>query len=225
MAQIVGVTPGLKAGSFAAAQKVRAARKPREPKLGGWTCSACGAVGDRFTSGGRSSRVLAFDNGRDGVTCMYCERFFGGDNLMLAGETNVDHDLAKKRVQGIRDGQLAMVLRTNSFAAGETTFTVDAGDIFRARALEQGSGDGASKERTRSMFMVEAMVGPFPLLLYPHEFAPIPWLAVMEMRRAGEVSEEFVAAEDADGYFKPSPEMRELIDESFGNLINAPRRK
>jgi hypothetical protein len=63
------------------------------------------------------------------------------------------------------------------------------------------------------------MVGPCKLTLWPHEVSAISFLVIMELKRAGEIEESFVAQEDESGYFAPRADLREMIYDCFGPLV------
>lgn len=195
MANILGIVPGLTPGTIKQAKKPRAAPKPPDEII----CSVCEGVIEH-----RKRRVTYVG---DEGECWFCDNFFGAGGLV--GVTNVSPKDAIARMKQLREHQWGIILRTGRFGDGSgLMIEVGCGDIFKiARAGAEGrmhEREACSRARTMELFSTHVNVGPVDLTLWPHEISPISFVTVMELRRAGEIEEAFVAAEDEQGYFKPT---------------------
>lgn len=198
MAIIVGVQAGLRAESVKKAPKTEKIKRPPDEKI----CSVCGGVIER-------SKRRSIYVGEEGE-CFFCDNFFGAGGLM--GVTDVSPKDALKRMAELREHQWGIILRTGRFAESSgLAIEVGCGDIFKiARAGAEGrmqEREFCSRTRTMELFATHINVGPVDLTLWPHEIAAISFVTVMQLRKAGEIEESFVAAEDEQGYFKPTIEI------------------
>ncbi len=198
MAIIVGVQSGLRAESVKKAPKAEKIKRPPDEIV----CSVCKGVIEH-----RKRRVTYV--GDDGE-CHHCEMFFGVGGIR--GVTDVTPEVALKRMAELREHQWGIILRTGRFAESSgLSIEVGCGDIFK---ITRAGGDGrmqereiCSRTRTMELFATHINVGPVDLTLWPHEIAAISFVTVMQLRKAGEIEESFVAAEDEQGYFKPTIEI------------------
>lgn len=200
MANIVGVQSGLRA------EPIKRARKPKPPPSPSpeIVCTACAGVIQRKR--GQLSGVARGENGE----CNFCASFFGFDSFH--GVTNLNAQDSLKRIAELREQGWGIVLRTQRLAEGSgLTIEIGCGDIFKiTRAGAEGrmqERENCCRARTMELFSTHIQVGPCDIKLWPHEIAPISFVTIMELRRAGEIEESFVAAEDEQGYFKPTIEI------------------
>lgn len=224
MARIIGVSDGLRAGSVE-----HVARKIRTHST--VTCKLCDGVIPKRKMRGFDSGI---DEEFDGA-CIHCRKIFGFDayspmlgQLMDVGVTRFSPEESIKRIDALRAEKWGIILVAQQFGAGSGhSIEIEPGDIVkinRAGLTDTASNvsERCSHERSKERFSVSINVGPLPLILWPHEIAAISFLVIMQLKRAGEIEESFVAQEDECGYFKPSDELREQIYDVFGSLTGRP---
>ncbi len=215
MAYIEGIKAGLVPVESAEHEKRREA-KAKQPKLKAAPdeiiCDVClGQIG--------------FNTSRTKHTnpCRHCRDFFGLN--FTPGVTNEDPEDALEKMAKLREAKWGMLLRSTSFAVanGGASIAIEAGDVFpvqRAGNAEiRDTKSSCSKDRTWALFTATIQIGQHELTLFPHEISAMAWLTVMELRREGELVEQFVSADDKQGHFTPSPQLRAEINEVFGHLI------
>lgn len=198
MAKIIGIESGLRAESIKLARKPEKIRRPPDETV----CSVCGGVIERK----KRQTLYVGDEGE----CYFCDNFFG--TMGLRGVTDVAPQDAVKRMAELREHQWGIILRTGRFAESSgLSIEIGCGDIFKiTRAGAEGrmhEREFCSRTRTLELFSTHINVGPVDLRLWPHEISPISFVTVMELRKAGEIEECFVASEDEHGYFKPTIEI------------------
>lgn len=184
--------------------------KPEPTEL---VCSACDGIVFKKQHIWRDNETV------DG-TCKYCVSFFGVSIIGLGrGATDVDPVTALKKSAEAKQHDWVMILRRVSVGSGDgASITLQMGDILKvARAGTVSQQRDASMDRTRQMFMIEVTVGGVVVWLYPHEYATVPFLTIMELKRLKQIEESFVGRDDAVGYFAPTDEMRKEIIELFGD--------
>jgi hypothetical protein len=199
MAMIVGTKSGLCAAPIKRPKIKRPKPPPNE-----LVCSACAGIVEI-----KRARFPGRGLDEDGK-CHHCAGFFGFD--CFRGVTDLTPEDALKRMADLREQQWGIVLKSQRLAEGSgLTIEIGMGDIFK---IMRAGADGRYNEReicnrTRTMeiFATHIQVGPCDITLWPHEISPISFLTVMELRKAGEIEESFVAAEDEQGYFKPTIEI------------------
>ncbi len=154
--------------------------------------------------------------------CSHCQLMFGHPALMR-GSTNLSPSEALARLQSVQDKGYFIVLRQLVLATTDGAIViVEPGDIFPMRFMAANPTDEpgtVSKERTKRLFTLPIQIGRYQTVLYPHEFDGIGLDRVMAMRRAGEISETFISADDTTGHFTPKPELVEMIKAAFGALV------
>ncbi len=187
------------------------APKPKR-KASIFTCHVCKGE----TKNRKKIRQDEFSDGDEKI-CRYCDAFFYGlDSFGLKGCTDASPEIARRRCEGALKTGWIMVLRRTTLGVSGITFTVEAGDMIPVEQTSPDPADDCSDARTRSLFMVTARLGPLTMRLYPHEFADIDLFTIIELKRDGEVEEQFVSADDTTGYFAPVPEIRQMIQNTFG---------
>lgn len=219
MAYLKGVTPG-----FIPVVEEETPRPPaptRQAEIGLLTCIGCG--GDMLPrtvnrKAAKGMEMVAYTDSQ-GSICKHCGAFFGLPGM--DGVTRSGPKWALALIGRTREAKWVMVTKPNTFysyASGQE-FTVEMGDMFQASRIGLDPAlvsKVPSKEQTWKMFTIEIPVGKNSLTLFPHEFGEISWLRIMELRHAGEVIEQFLEADDQNGYFAPIPELREKIQDVFG---------
>lgn len=219
MAKITGIVPGLMPRATAAHAKAEAERAKPKPKQivppDEIRCECCDGL-------------IGYNNKRKVHTspCKGCRNLFGTD--WQRGSTNVTAPEALDKMAKLREAGWGMLLVANSFgAATGGSVSVDAGDVFpikRAGAADRmEKREAASEERTRAIFTAQIDIGPHVLTLYPHEISPLSFVALMEMKKAGELVEQYVSADDKTGHFTPNEQLREQIYNCFGRMTGDPR--
>lgn len=215
MARISGVAEGLRAGSRETRTRERKIKEHVTP-----TCKQCGGV---LAKKKRSARSL-YDHVEDfDGACRFCCAIFGTGPYQR-GVTDCPPAEARKTLDKLREHGYGMILRKGSFGDNDGTIEIEPGDIFRIKRAGLSSHadavmENCSTERSKECFSIEIEVGPIPLILWPHEISAISFVTIMELRRAGEIEESYVAQDDATGYFRPTEEMREQIYAFFGPLV------
>lgn len=226
MARIIGVSEGFTPGSVKHPERKRRLA-PERP-----VCKLCGSLIEQKKRGG-FSRWLEEEH--DGA-CLHCAKIFGVDGIAdqifgtPVGVTSLSADDCIKRIDALREAQWGMILKAGAFGtANGQGVIVEPGDIVKIHraGLSDPSIDASefcSYARSKERFSVEIMIGPLPLVLWPHEIAAVSFLTIMDMKKAGEIEESFVAQEDECGYFKPRDDLRAEIYDCFGRLTGvAPR--
>lgn len=225
MARIVGVMDGLRAGSM---EHVERKLKPAPAVV---LCKYCSGVLPKLKRRGYDAGL---DEEFDGA-CRHCRHLFGFDDyspiigqLMDIGVTRFSPEESIERIEKLRADGWGMILVSASFGAGGSVVEIEPGDIMKISragftAAASDATERCSRERSKERFSISVNVGPLPLVLWPHEIAAVSFLAIMDMKRAGEIQESFVAHEDECGYFKPSDELREQIYDLFGRMTGRPR--
>nr|WP_023842550.1 hypothetical protein [Burkholderia sp. M701]BAO19007.1 hypothetical protein [Burkholderia sp. M701] len=189
-------------------------------------CNACD--GDMGSGGfketkvrGRKAYVSVAED--DIPYCAHCRDFFGIGRLH-PGRTNVPPAVARDEMRETQEAGYVMLLRSRRFGCQGFNVCVEAGDVFKvARAgspAYSGNRPLPSAERTKSMFSISLSILGEGLILFPHEFSPISFVRVMELRATGELNEVYLSNEDQEGHFAPSPKVRKLIMATFGNLVS-----
>ena len=209
MARVDGVKPG-----YAPPPAPKRPRPKKKPDVR--TCHYCdGEIKPRQKRFEVETDEEGFDEGD--VFCLPCHRFFQlsiGDPICPFSP-----EVARDRVARADETQWILVLKTQPFFGVETgqTFTVEMGDVFKVKraGLVDGS-QSCSARRSKERFTVTISVGQNDLVLFPHEFAPISWLEVMRMIDDGDMTEQYIEANDDHGYFAPVDEVRAAIRATFG---------
>jgi hypothetical protein len=202
MANIIGIDSSLVPRSIVSIPK----RKPIAPSIER-RCKTCnGVIGEKK----RGRPVCVFDEESHPV-CVECAKFFGDFGFFGGGVTNLDPPAAHDRIRDLREKGWGILIKSGQFAdSSGIQISVQIGDIFkivRAGLMDPDVEAQCSKSRTLQLFSIDISVGPVPLRLWPHEISAISWITIMELRKAGEIEEAFVAAEDEHGYFKPTIEI------------------
>lgn len=213
MAHITGIAPGLVPQESAAHEETRVAAKSYKPAAAPSEiiCDVCqGQVG--------------FVTARKTPTnpCKHCSDFFGMD--FRSGVTDVTPEAALEQMAKLREAQWGMILIDREFGVHNSSdrVGVEMGDVFqvsRAGHPELRSvKEKCNKDRTWSLFTVDVQIGPHKLTLFPHEISAMSWLTIMDLKKAGELIEQFVCADDRHGHFAPNPDLRVEIKEAFGRV-------
>ncbi len=137
----------------------------------------------------------------------------------LHQKPHLTRDLVSERVPKARESGWVMSLVSRAFGERGYTFNVDLGDVFKVKRSGRFS-DGpntCSRRRSKDTMSVSVSVGPFNLTLFAHEFSPMTMFEILELRTAGELTEEFLATNDEVGYFTPGAELRAQIRNVFGS--------
>jgi len=180
-------------------------------------CGGCDGLTGRMSP----REKLRMTNYEEGGTppeflCRYCIAITGADG-MRDGVT----DGPLSRVVEAGEAQWVIALRRTVVGAPSgRTLTVEMGDIMKvSRAGHPNVEDGGScaRDRSTAVHSIDVSFGPVPVTLWPHEFAPIQWATIMELRNLKQVSEEFVEPDDSVGYFAPTDEIRAELRDAFGD--------
>lgn len=226
MASISGIKPGLVPTETEEFKRRRVQKEKKPPKPDPvYFCAACEG---RLET--KRRRVMAFTNhGDDDANyCLPCTTHFG--LAMGGGATNDSPQGAKEKIERLRKEGWAMILRAGSFSSAGATVSVEPGDIMKPARIglvdnsDEDDRPYCTPRRTQEMFSITIKIGPHELTLFTHEFGSISFVAVMEMRKAGELVDAFVSDDDEVGHFTPTPKIREMIYNAFGRSVNAPRR-
>lgn len=205
MANIIGIDSSLVPKSIAA---IRTKKKPAANPLIELRCKTCDGI---ISSEKRRNRAASISDEDGNPICIECAKFFGDFGFCGVGVTNLDAADAGKRIKDLKEQGWGIILKSGNFGdAGGTMISIQIGDIFkivRAGLVDGNAEARCSPQRTSQLFSIDISVGPIPLKLWPHEIAAISWITIMELRKAGEIEEAFVAAEDEHGYFKPTIEI------------------
>jgi hypothetical protein len=171
----------------------------------------------------RSRKKVPFIDGM----CPYCAGFFGHEGGLSGytpGATNVGPQDTLQKIKRLREDNFLILLRNRSLVARDGNIVnLGAGDIFQcAPTNPEPDPEGQfSKDRTWALFTLNLAVGPYEIRLFAHEWSPISFRVVMELKSAGEMVESFIDDSDKIGHFTPTPEMREQIEACFGRLVNS----
>lgn len=209
MASINGMTPGYRPRGTPK-KRAKPTAAPKFP-----LCSYCGGKvqnkKDRWI-GGLDDRMI----------CPSCQCLFQIHAEQIGPPAPFNIEVAKERIAGVRESKYALILTNNSFGCGGgATVNVEMGDVFPVARVGLLEDEFAftNNRRTRAMFSIDIKIGPELLTLFPHEFSPMTFLTIMSMRKAGELTEEYVSVDDDSGYFAPVPELRAEIQQLFGRGI------
>jgi hypothetical protein len=225
MARIIGVPEGFTPGSVKHPER----KVNRAPDRA--SCKLCGGLIEQKKRG-TFNQLL--DEDRDGA-CIHCAKLFGiglpADPFGASnGVTNLRAEECIKRIDALREMQWGIILRAGSFGTecGQIVI-VEPGDIVKIHraGLADTSSDAleyCSHARSKERFSVTIMIGPLPLVLWPHEISAVSFLTIMDLKKAGEIEESFVAQEDECGYFKPRDDLRGEIYQCFGRMTGVPPR-
>lgn len=223
--RIVGVTEGLRAGSMKHPE--RKIQRAQERAV----CKLCGGIIPQRKRG--FFATVQVDDEHGGA-CIFCCRLFGlglsGDPFGLSTSvTSLSPEDCITRLEALRADNWGIILKAGTFGtqAGHS-IEIEPGDIVKIHraGLSDSSNEAAeycSQSRSKERFTIEIMIGPLPLILWPHEIAAVSFLTIMDLKRAGELEESYVAQEDECGYFRPTDEIREQIYACFGRLTGMPR--
>jgi len=215
MASISNITPGI--GYFAPPPPPpKAKAKPKTVVVEPRRCKACNSLAPKE---GRYKRLNLVDG-----MCMDCASLFGFS--VRPGCTDATPCEALKKINGVKENGFLLMLRDLRLGTPDgATITIQAGDVFQCTPSNvppaENPSEPASKQRTWSLFVLSAQVGPYDIKLFPHEYSPISFRTVMECRKSGELVEQFMSADDKTGHFTPTPEIREQIVAAFGHMIGA----
>lgn len=224
--KIIGVAEGLVAGSVREERKLN--RVPEKPKPG--ICKYCDGLIQKARRGVFASSI---DEELDGA-CLHCLKLFGREDHadpfgLCAGVTSLSAEQCIERIESLQRDTWGMILKWGKFGTQSgAVVEIEPGDIVKINRAglsmtSVSASEYCSQSRSKERFSVEIMIGPLPLVLWPHEIAPVSFLVIMDLKRAGEIDESFVAQEDECGYFKPNDKLRAEIYECFGRLTGVPQ--
>lgn len=185
--------------------------KPKAKKKPAYvhTCDGCGLE----TQGRGKQSIRVQQTGY----CKGCDTFYGND--FIAGVTNMAPWSVKVRLEAVAEAKHVIILKSGNFHCEQTgdSLGVDFGDIFPvARIGTVGKPDG-SNDYAMAAFTIDVLVNNRPLKLFPHEFAEMHWVAIMQLKKAGDYCEAFLSDQDKQGYFAPSEETKAEIVGSYGD--------
>lgn len=226
MANITGIVPGLTAGSLYRKREEQRVQREIETRNAekiaardevSNVCKTCGGVIQLVKVG----RTWSRDG--DDTDCFHCLRFFGNGvrGTWLSGTTDWNSFDSKRRIDEARELGYVMALKTLRLGTDDgLMINIEPADIFKvSRAGASSFSDPkCCYARTKQTFSIEIMVGPAAVTLWPHEFGPIAFARIMELKRLGQIEESYVASEDESGHFAPTQAMRTAIVEQYGKL-------
>jgi hypothetical protein len=173
------------------------------------TCDGCGME----VQGRGKQSVTVQQTGM----CKGCGMFFGLS--FLNGVTNMAPWSVKERLKEVEESKHVIILKSGNFRCEQTgdSLGVDFGDIFPInRVGTVGKPDG-SNDYAMAAFTIDVLVNNRALKLFPHEFASIPWVSIMLYKKEGDYCEAFLSAQDKQGYFAPSEEVKAEIVNAYGD--------
>ena len=153
-----------------------------------------------------------------GLICRHCADHFQLHVDMMP-PAPFDVTLTKDRVGRAKVEGWAIILRTQKFGTDAGIgVQIEMGDVLKVTraGIEGWPNKECSIDRSRKMGSVEVLVGPIPVTLFPHEFAPIKFLDVLALCKEGEMENKFVSKDDEVGFFSPTDDVRAQLQHAFG---------
>ncbi len=208
-----------------------AAEKPKRGRPAKPRATKCIYCGNKFSpraididmSKYESAEDVISDNSSDDllkITCDGCKKFWG---LHREGyEAGPDHypgwrpeNAIDRLIKAKRDGY-AVVLKTQSFGTpAGNTIKVEFGDVFPIKRV--GAKDNNADVRAIDFYSIDILVGVESLRLFPWEFGTMSWTELMLELREKQYEAVYLGTDDIAGYYEPVPEVREMMNNAFGN--------
>ena len=218
MASIEGLEAGLvPKAALVKEPKPEPVRKGRKKKVEvKIDCSFCGGMISKKT---KASYIDEDEITKEfgGPVCRCCVDFFQLHDFGPPAPFTVD--TTRDRVGRAKDEGWALILTTQKFGANSgVNVKIEMGDVLQVtrNGLSGWPNRECSIDRSRMAGSINVSVGPIPVTLFPHEFAPIKFLDVLALCKEGEMENKFVSSDDEIGFFSPTDDVRQQIKNAFG---------
>lgn len=197
-------------------------KKPR--KKSSFSCRVCDCCGYSFEGTpyrtGKRFAIVPDGEDADETICVGCFTNFGmGDAYAHGIHPPETYQESQHKLERITEAKYVTILKTQTFVGEKTgrSFTVEFGDVFRAKRIGTTGEPDGSREYSQRMHTIDIQVGEETLTLFTHEIGVITWVEIMQGRQDGCYIESFLSPDDKDGYFTPTDEFKADLIATFGN--------